>query len=254
MFSEVYLKIKELINETMPIIANENLISKSIEYAIDLPIDFNTNSSLLKLLKGVLSKRYLTTTKSIWIQDDKSLRFTSYSFKAKLKEERWSLPIKFQIYNKQTEIKRLVNKKLLSIIPAITRFELTILSSRSPFSERTLNNYKNLYYSFLRPIDPNELIVFEKMICFQLYKNFCEEKLEAPKLQVIYFILKNSEHFLTADILKGFYQLLFNSKLSKTLPKVSFYKFKKSKHSAIIRFSSVQELNNLIDSLRLQLY
>jgi hypothetical protein len=61
----VYLKIKELINETMPIIANENLISKSIEYAIDLPIDFNTNSSLLKLLKGVLSKRYLTTTKSI---------------------------------------------------------------------------------------------------------------------------------------------------------------------------------------------
>jgi hypothetical protein len=164
------------------------------------------------------------------------------------------LPIKFQIYNKQTEIKRLVNKKLLSIIPAITRFELTILSSRSPFSERTLNNYKNLYYSFLRPIDPNELIVFEKMICFQLYKNFCEEKLEAPKLQVIYFILKNSEHFLTADILKGFYQLLFNSKLSKTLPKVSFYKFKKSKHSAIIRFSSVQELNNLIDSLRLQLY
>jgi len=250
----VYLKIKELINETMPIIANENLISKSIEYAIDLLIDFNTNSSLLKLLKGVLSKRYLTTTKSISIQDDKSLRFTSYSFKAKFKQERWSLPIKFQIYNKQTEIKRLVNKKLLSIIPAITRFELTILSSRSPFSERTLNNYKDLYYCFLRPIDPNELIVFEKMICFQLYKNFCEEKLEFPKLQVIHFILKNSEHFMTADILKGFYQLLLNNKFVKSPFKKFYFQFKKTKNFANIKFSGLEEINNLIDSLRAQLY
>ena len=238
----------------MPIIANENLISKSIEYAIDLPINFDTDSSLLKLLKGVLSKRYLTTTKSISIQDDKSLRFTSYSFKAKLKEERWSVPIKFQIYNKQAEIKRLVNKKLLSIIPAITRFELTILSSRSPFSEKTLNNYKNLYYCFLRPVDPNELIVFEKMICFQLYKNFREEKLEAAKLTITAFILKNSDHFMTKEILYHFYQLLFENKLSKIPARVAFCKFKKIKNCANIKFSSLEEINNLIDSLRAQLY
>ena len=39
----------------MSILFHQTLTSKSIEYAIDLPID--TNSSLLRLLKGILSQR-----------------------------------------------------------------------------------------------------------------------------------------------------------------------------------------------------
>jgi hypothetical protein len=172
-------------------------------------LDFDANSSLLRLLKGILTQRHLAT-KGISIENDKSLRFSSYSFKTNLRHLNSKIPIKFQIYNKQADLARLSSYKSLSV-PFITRFEFTILFSFSLFSEQTLNTYKKLYYSFLKPIDPNELIVFEENICFQLYKNFCQEKLEFPKLQVIHFILKNSEHFMTASILKGFYQLLFNS-------------------------------------------
>ena len=77
--------------------------------------------------------------------------------------------------------------------------------------------------------------------------------MEAPKLQVTAFILKNSEHFMTKHILYDFYQLLFNNKLSKTPAKIAFCKFKKTKNFANIKFSCVQELNNLIVSLRAQL-
>jgi len=248
----VYLKIKTLININMPILSTENLICKSIEYAIDLPIDFDTNYSVLRLLKGVLAKRYLTRTKSISIVDDESLKFTSYSFKGKLNFGKLRLPFKFQIYNKQLDLARFFRQKDL-LIPKITRFELTILSSHYHFSEQTLNGYKKLYYSFLKPITSQELILFEETIAFQLYKNFCEEKVEAPKLQVTAFILKNSEHFMTKHILYDFYQLLFNNKLSKTPAKIAFCKFKKTKNFANIKFSCVQELNNLIVSLRAQL-
>jgi hypothetical protein len=70
---------------------------------------------------------------------------------------------------------------------------------------------------------------------------------------VIAFILKNSEHFMTKEILYHFYQLLFDNKLSKIPARVAFCKFKKTKNFANIKFSCLQELNNLIDSLRAQL-
>lgn len=235
----------------MPILYQQILTSKSIEYAIDLPIDFTTQSSLLRLFKGLLSQRHLTS-KAIAIQNDKSLRFTSYSLKTNLRFLGSNVPVKFQIYDKQADLARLISHKDL-VIPPITRFELTILFSFSAFSEQTFNDYKKLYYSFLKPITLEELILFEENISFQLYKNFCQEKVEIPKLQITDFIVKNSEHFMTKDILYNFYKLLFHNKLSKTLPKVSFYKFKKSKHVAIIGFSSLTEVNNLIGSLRAQL-
>jgi hypothetical protein len=121
------------------------------------------------------------------------------------------------------------------------------------YNKGILDKYKRLYHSFLWPIDLNELIAFKEIISFELYQDFCEEKLEIPTLQVTAFILKNSRHFMTKEILYHFYQLLFENKLSKIPAKVAFCKFKKTKNCANIKFSSLQELNNLINSLRFQL-
>lgn len=236
----------------MSILFTQILTSKSMQYIIDLPINFMTNSFLLRVLNGVLAKRCLCITKNISIEDLKSLQVSSYLFKGKLNFEKWRVPVKFKIYNKQLDLAQLSRQKDSSI-PEITRFEFTILSSRYLFSEGILDKYKRLYHSFLCPIDLNELIVFEEIISFQLYKNFCEKKLKAPDLQIKYFILQNSKFFMTTGILKRFYQLLFENKFVESPLRKFYSQFKKTNNFANLRFSTLEELNNLINSLRLQL-
>jgi len=251
--SEIYDVLFLLFKSHMPQILNSTIIAKSIEYPIDLALNFDENSSLLRMLKGILSARY-NGYKSFSIEDSSFYEFTAYSFKAKFD---WNLQkvktlVKFQIYNKSRDVARVSKIDISNFIPT-TRFEFTVLNSTSEFSEKTLFSYKEMYRLFLNSISPTEFNRFEEVASETLFDIFCQKKANLPRLEVTSFIVIYYRFFLTEGIFKRFYQLLYQGKFIKSPYRIYKHKFFKKKVADIVKFTSLVELNQLIFELTSQL-
>jgi hypothetical protein len=233
---------------------NNEVTLKSIEYAIDLPMDFTQNHALIRLFKGLLEQGPFPVRKSIAIEDAISLKITSFSFKTKMRL--WinhpMIPLKFQIYNKSLDISRISNIPIDKYVP-ITRFEFTVLNSQEYFSYPALTDFKKFYLRFLNSLSPGCIEKHEHFISLTLYKNFVIEKNKQKKLSVILFIIKNHEHFMTKEILEAFYSHLLKNQYVKATFRSFYYKFKKTQDFSNISFSSVEEVKILLTKLVEQL-
>lgn len=184
----------------------------------------------------------------------KSLKISSFSFKFGLpwKDKPKAIPLKFQIYNKTLDVSRVTRLPIECYYP-VTRFELTILNSPERFSSESLFDFQDLYLGFLKNVSIFEFENYQHLMADKLYKNFVTEKQRHPKLDVTLFIVKNHSQFVTRFILQQFYFRLYENQFVKSQFKSFYYKFQKTKKLANIQFSSLEEVNILIQKLRKQL-
>jgi hypothetical protein len=249
-----FLEISKVLNKFIRKYMKKEVNLKSVEFAVDIPIDFQQSHSLLRLFKGLLELDTKMIQKSIAIEDSRSLKITSFSFKSSVIAFTNSprVPIKFQVYDKTLDLSRVTRIPINKYVP-VTRFELTILNSTAPFSYAGLIVFKKVYYNFLNGINLGNFNKYQFVIANQLYKNFIIEKAEQPKLSVLLFIIKNHQYFVTVGVLEIFYSYLLENKFVKSSFRSFYYKFKKTQQCSNIKFSSFEQVQTLVENLQKQL-